>query len=158
MIDTKVEQQPLIGIDTCSDLGLFKIAEKVNAIENKYRESLIHEFTEVVTGLGEMPGEYEIQMDPSVTPVQHRPRKVPVMLKDDVIVKLKQLEEQGVISRVDKPTPWISSLVSLRKPNGTIRPCLDPKDLNRAIIRNHYQIPTIEDVLPKLNRGKCFPF
>ena len=80
------------------------------------------------------------------------------MLKDDVIVKLMQLEEQGVISRVDKPTPWISSLVSLRKPNGTIPPCLDPKDLNRAIIRNHYQIPTIEDVLPKLNRAKCFPF
>ena len=75
VIDTKVEQQPLIGIDTCLDLGLFKIAEKVNAIENKYRESLIHEFTEVVTGVGEMPGEYEIQMDPSVTPVQHRPRK-----------------------------------------------------------------------------------
>ena len=127
-------------------------------MENKHvtRDSLIHEFTEVFTGLGEMPGEYEIQLDPSVTPVQHRLRKVPVMLKDDVIVKLKQLEEQGVISRIDEPTPWISSLVSLRKPKGTIRPCLDPKDLNRAIIRNHYQVPTIEDVLPKLNRAKCF--
>ena len=117
-----MEQWPLIGIDTCLDLGLLRIAEQVNAMENKHvtRDSLIHEFTEVFTGLGEMPGEYGIQMDPSVTPVQHRPRKVPVMLKDDVIVKLKQLEEQGVISRVDEPTPWISSLVSLRKPNGTI--------------------------------------
>ena len=155
-----MEQWPLIGIDTCLDLGLLRIAEQVNAMENKHvtRDSLIHEFTEVFTGLGEMPGEYGIQMDPSVTPVQHRPRKVPVMLKDDVIVKLKQLEEQGVISRVDEPTPWISSLVSLRKPNGTIRPCLDPKDLNRAIIRNQYQILTIEDFLPKLNRAKCFPF
>ena len=27
---------------------------------------------------------------------------------------------------------------------------------SHLIIRNHYQIPTIEDVLPKLNRAKCF--
>ena len=66
------------------------------------------------------------------------------------------METAGVIARVDKPADWISSLVAFRKPNGSIRPCLDPKDLNRAIIRNHYPIPTLEDVLPKLTKAKCF--
>ena len=78
------------------------------------------------------------------------------MMRDDVITKLKELEDAGVISRVDEPTEWISSQVALRKPNGTVRLCIDPKDLNRAIIRNHYPIPTLEDVLPKLTKAKCF--
>ena len=80
--------------------------------------------------IGEMPGEYKIQIDETVPPVQHRPRRTPVILRDDVIKKLKSLETAGVISRVDEPTDWISSLVAFRKPNGSIRPCLDPKDFN----------------------------
>ena len=78
------------------------------------------------------------------------------MMRDDVIKKIKDLEEAGVLSRIDKPTDWISSQVALRKPNGSIRLCIDPKDLNKAIIRNHYPIPTLEDVLPKLTKAKCF--
>ena len=40
------------------------------------------------------------------------------------------------------------------KPNGTIRLCLDPKDLNRAIRRPHYITPTFEDVLSQLDGAK----
>ena len=34
--------------------------------------------------------------------------------------------------------------------------CLDPTDLNRAIKRPIYPLPTIEEVLPKLNNAKVF--
>lgn len=36
--------------------------------------------------------------------------------------------------------------------------CLDPLELNRAIIRNHYgdPIPDIEDIAPKLTKAKVF--
>jgi len=33
---------------------------------------------------------------------------------------------------------------------GSLRACLDPRDLNRAIKREHYVIPTFEDVSAKL--------
>ena len=33
-----------------------------------------------------------------------------------------------------EPTPWVSSLTYPKKPNGKLRICLDPKDLNKAII------------------------
>ena len=48
------------------------------------------------------------------------------------------MEEIGVISRVSKPTEWVSSLAYSRKSSGRLRICLDPKDLNRAIKRPHY--------------------
>jgi len=54
-----------------------------------------------------------------------------------------------------QPTEWISSMVTVAKP-GKIRICLDPQDLNKAIKRPKYQMPTLEEVLPKLNNTKVF--
>ena len=45
-----------------------------------------------------------------------------------------------------------------RKPNGTIRLCLDFRDLNGATQRTHYYVRTIDDVIlqyPKGTDGKC---
>ena len=46
----------------------------------------------------------------------------------------------SVITKVTKPTPWISNVVVVRKPN-KLRLCLDPLHLNKGIIRNHYPAP-----------------
>lgn len=37
-----------------------------------------------------------------------------------------------------------------------IRICLDPKDLNKALKRPKYQMPTLDELLPKLNNAKVF--
>ena len=42
------------------------------------------------------------------------------------------------------------------KPNGDLRICLDPKDLNKAIIREHYKALTLEEITYKLNKAKKF--
>ena len=50
----------------------------------------------------------------------------------------------------------MSSLVVTEKPNGKLRVCIDPQHLNRALKRSHYQLPVIEDILPKLTDVKVF--
>ena len=55
-----------------------------------------------------------------------------------------------------EPTAWVNSLVYRRKPNGKLRICLDPKDLNKAISKEHHMIPTLEESLPKLSGAKYF--
>ena len=47
-------------------------------------------------------------------------------------------------------------MVCVTKPNGKLRLCLDPKDLNQAIKRLHYSTPTLDDVLSKLGGAKYF--
>ena len=42
------------------------------------------------------------------------------------------------------------------KPNGQIRVCIDPKDLNQVLRRSHYPTPTIDEILPELSRAKVF--
>ena len=94
-------------------------------------------------------------VDPSFKPVQHSPRRVPVALQKEVKNKILELEEKGIIEKVVEPSEWISSMVIVAKPQ-KIRICLDPKDLNRAIQRPKFQMPTLEELLPELNKARIF--
>ena len=85
----------------------------------------------------------------------HAPRRIPVTLQKEVKEKIAELEKKGIIQKVTDPTDWISSMVIVSKP-GKIRICLDPRDLNKAIQRPKYQMPTLEEILPKLSKAKVF--
>ena len=43
-------------------------------------------------------------------------------------------------------TPWVSLLTYLKKANGKLRICLDPKDLNKAIIHENHKVPILEEI------------
>ena len=77
--------------------------------------------------------EYHMELDETVKPVQHPPRRVPVAIRERLQEALEDLESREIVARVTTPTPWVSSMVVVSKPNGTLRICLDPKDLNRAL-------------------------
>ena len=119
-------------------------------------EALIKEYEDVFNGMGCLPGVYDIVIDKDMPPVQNRPRKVAYALKEDFERKIGELEKQGVIAKVETPTAWISNCIAVRKPNGSVRVCIDPSDLNKAIQRNHYPLPTIDEVLPTLKDAKIF--
>ena len=57
---------------------------------------------------------------------------------------------------MDRPTPWVNSLVIVEKRDGSLRLCLDPRDLNKAIRREHHRIPTAEDIASRLSGKKVF--
>ena len=88
-------------------------------------------------------------------PVQHAPRRVPVPLKAKLKEKIEEMEQHGIIIKETEPTEWISSLVAVQKPE-KLRVCIDPRDLNKAIKRPKYQMPTVDEVLPKLANAKVF--
>ena len=107
-------------------------------------------------GVGHLEGQYRIRLDESIPPVQHAQRRIPVPLREELQRTLSELTQQGIITPVQEPTPWISSMVVVPKKNGTLRICLDPQDLNRAIRREHYPLPTIEDIATRLHEAKIF--
>ena len=86
----------------------------------------------------------------------HAPRKVPIELKAKLQAELCEMESQDIIARVTQLTDWVNSLVIREKENGRLRLCLDPKDLNKAIKREHHPIPTLEEITPKLAGAKLF--
>ena len=48
----------------------------------------------------------------------------------------------GVAVKEDEPTGWVNLMVMVEKPNGKLRMCLDPGPLNKAIKREHFEMPT----------------
>ena len=50
----------------------------------------------------------------------------------------------------------MSSLTYLKKPNGKLRICVDPKDLNKAIIRENHKAPTLEEIAHVLTEATKF--
>ena len=56
------------------------------------------------------------------------------------------MEALGVITHIDQPTDWVSSITYVQKANSELCLCLDPHDLNRAIHCDHHKMPTVEEV------------
>ena len=100
--------------------------------------------------LGSLKGAYNIRVDPTVKPVTHARRKVPIESKEAIDKELDYLIEEEIITEQVEPTPWVSSVTFPRKPNREVRVCLDPSNLNKAIIREHHKPMTVEEIAHEL--------
>ena len=80
---------------------------------------------------------------------------LPVAVQQELRQRLQELVNMKVLSPVKEPTKWISSMVIVKEPK-KLRIWVDSKDLNYAIKRPHYPIPTIDDILPQLSKAKVF--
>ncbi len=106
--------------------------------------------------LGKLPVVYKMELNPAIEPVIRPPRQVPVALRDGVKAELNRMLEMGVISKVTEPTEWVSSMVAAKKKNGAIRICIDPRDLNKALLRPRHPMKTIEQVTANMPSAKVF--
>ena len=114
-------------------------------------------FKDVHTGLGTLGPPLHITVDPNVTPIQAHPHRCPVAKEAKAAEAIRDLEKQGVLKKVTEPTAWISNSVYREKPDGSIRVCIDPSQtINKAIEVPKYPIPTVHELLPKLNNAKIF--
>ena len=73
-------------------------------------------------------------------------------MKSRVKTELNNLVEKEVIAQVppEEPAQWVSQLVVAEKKTVALRIRIDPRPLNAALRRVHYQLPTLDDILPVL--------
>lgn len=91
----------------------------------------------------------------------HPPRAVLVHLREMFKAELDNMEELGVIVRVNEAADWVNSVVvgETVNDNGEITKlgvCLDPRDLNKCVKREHYHMTTVDDVVTELHDAKYF--
>ena len=106
-----------------------------------------------------LPGEVKdfLKMDIFINAIHYyEVKKWAAKQKEKIEKDLDQMEEQGIITKVIEPTEWVNSITYPVKPNGDLCICLDPKDLNKGTIREHYKAPTLEEITYKLNNAKKF--
>ena len=60
------------------------------------------------------------------------------------------MQGDGIITKVTEPTEWVSSMVAAKKKNTEeLRICIDPRDLNKALMRPHHPLKTIKKLHPQ---------
>ena len=147
----------LLSYHTATELGLIEL--KVNQLKDKPPdiEQLAATYPNLFNGIGELKDfNLRLHIDHNVPPVAQPPRRIPFHLRKQVAKELKKLEQDGIIEDVKGPTPWISPLVIVPKPNGTVRLCVDMRRANQAIQRERHANPTVDDVIHSLNGATMF--
>ena len=115
------------------------------------KEQIMARSPDVFEGIGKFPGKpYKIQLDPKVPPKQTPCRPVPIHLKEAFKAEIDKMLKAGVLKPIHEATLWINSFVLVEgtdqqgKPK--LRICLDPTNLNKALIREPYHFKTPEDI------------
>jgi hypothetical protein len=153
-----VDGTPILGLNSCEKLNLVHIVREVKCTKDNNdilfccnKKYILENYTSVFSGIGKLSNKhmYKITVDQDVKPVVHACRHVPFKLHAKLKSTLDSMEAKGIISKVDKPTDWVSSLVIVENKDGSLRPCLDPTDSNKAIKREHYHTPSIDEITLK---------
>ena len=175
---------PLLSCDACLDLEVVKFMnlelidspepKVMNPQKSQDREEskfvsdpVLRDYLDCFSNKpGALPNAVHLEIDSSVPPVIHPPRKIPVALLKPAQEKLKEMEEDGIIVREEEHTPWVSSMLVIDKRKGkdrnlppsknSVRICIDPRDLNKALKRPHYPMVTVEEVANRLSGATSF--
>ena len=84
-------------------------------------------------------------------PKQMPCRPILIHLKDAFQKEINLMLQAGVLLPVNEATPWINSFVLVEKRDNhrqvKLRICLDPTNLNKAVMRELYHFKTPDDIL-----------
>ena len=153
------DSQTIIKAPTPQELPGSKehpIFHKPGSIKISSVEDLLRLYPNSFDRLGSLKGEYDIKVDPTVPPVQHARRKVPIESKAAIEEAIDYMVKQDILEPQIEPTPWVSSVTYPVKPTGEVRPCLDARDLNKAIIRENHKPQTVEEIAHQLAGAVVF--
>lgn len=108
-------------------------------------DSLKAKFPGAFSGLGRLKNyQLKLHIDPQVTPVVQKMRRIPFSLQDKVTTKVNELLINDIIERVKGPTTWISPIVAAPRPSGDIRLCVDMRRANEATVCERLPTPTVD--------------
>ncbi|KAI3663974.1 hypothetical protein L6452_45207 [Arctium lappa] len=112
-------------------------------------------FPEDLPGLPpERQVEFQIDLTPGAAPIARAPyRLAPIEMKE-MMTQLQELVEKGFIR--PSSSPWGAPVLFVKKKDGSMRICIDYRELNKVTVKNKYHIPRIDDLFDQLQDAECF--
>lgn len=100
----------------------------------------------------------KLSYDRSMPPSRNVYTHIPAAFKELTNVKLKELQETGIIEKVtpDMDRSFCSSLLVIPKGKSDIRLVVDLRGPNKCIHRTPFKMPTFESILLQLHGAKYF--
>ncbi|KAL4283496.1 hypothetical protein GQ457_16G011840 [Hibiscus cannabinus] len=135
LMDTKSKKQEVL---ICAMEGEVKKELKLEDIDT------VKEFLEVFHD--DLPGLTPIL---SIAPYW----MAPVELKE-LKIQLQKLQDKGCIQ--PSYSPWGAPVLFVKKEDGSMRLCVDYRQLNKVTIKNKYHLPRIDDLFEQLKDASVF--
>ena len=120
-------------------------------------EDLKRIFPDMFDGkVGLFDGEVSLKLASDANSVQLPPRAMPHSVLPQLKKELDKMEQEGIIRACPETTDWVHNIVTVVKKNGTLRICLDPRNLNKHLIRNVHYTASWEDAIHSFKNGQYF--
>ncbi|KAJ9542719.1 hypothetical protein OSB04_029225 [Centaurea solstitialis] len=98
--------------------------------------------------------EFGIDLVPGVAPVARTPYRLAPPELQDLSNQLQELSAKGFIR--PSSSPWGAPILFVKKKDGSLRMCIDYRELNKVTIKNRYPLPRIDDLFDQLQGAAWF--
>ncbi|CAH9101779.1 unnamed protein product [Cuscuta epithymum] len=98
--------------------------------------------------------EFEIELLPGTAPISRAPYRMAPAELQELHKQLQELLEKGFIR--PSYSPWGAPVLFVKKKDGTMRLCIDYRELNKVTIKNRYPLPRIDDLFDQLKGAVIF--
>nr|GEW56601.1 putative reverse transcriptase domain-containing protein [Tanacetum cinerariifolium] len=97
---------------------------------------------------------FNIELIPGSEPISKAPYRMASIELKELKDQLQELLERGFIR--PSVSPWGAPVLFVKKNDGSMRLCIDYRDLNKITIRNRYPLPRIDDLFDQLQGAMHF--
>lgn len=127
--------------------------------ENLALQALLHEYADIfpeqLTSLPPLrQRQHEITLQPQATPVRRAPYRLSVAEEDHLRTTLQELLDLRFIR--PSVSPWAAPILFVSKKDGTLRFCVDYRQLNKLTVRDEHPLPVPEDLIRRLHGATVF--
>ena len=120
---------------------------------------VVREFKDVFPE--ELPGlppkrdvDFAIELIPGTAPISISPYRMAPAELLELKKQLQDLLDKGFIR--PSVSPWGAPVLFVKKKDGTMRLCMDYRQLNRVTVRNKYALPRVDDLFDQLRGASVF--
>ncbi|KAK1421015.1 hypothetical protein QVD17_23053 [Tagetes erecta] len=98
--------------------------------------------------------EFRIDLVPSAKPIAKAPYRLAPTEMQELMTQLQDLLDKGFIR--PSISPWGAPVLFVKKKDGSMRMCIDYRELNKVTIKNKYPLPRIDDLFDQLQGASWF--
>ncbi|GJZ19501.1 reverse transcriptase domain-containing protein [Tanacetum coccineum] len=141
-------------------IGITKALKSAKEDKPKLSDiSVVHEFEDVfpedLSGLPpQRQVEFRIDLVPGATPIAKSPYRLAPSEMQELSEQLQELQGKGFIR--PSHSPWGAPVLFVKKKDGSLRMCIDYRELNKLTVKNRYPLPRIDDLFDQLQGSRFF--
>ncbi|XP_071704353.1 uncharacterized protein [Rutidosis leptorrhynchoides] len=92
--------------------------------------------------------EFRIELISGAAPIAKTPYRLAPTEMQELMSQLQELLDKGFIRLSN--SPWGAPVLFIKKNDGSMRMCIDYRELNKVTIKNRYALPRIDDLFDQL--------